>query len=333
MNPSKDQEVIMDRTTARMVFIGAVEEGWQILKAILEVPEHRRDLCGIVTLTESKHEGVSGVRSFDDLADYYEIPLYKIEHINELDSITFLSNLDPDLLLVFGWSQLLSGDVLKIPRLGTLGLHSSLLPKHRGRSPIPWAIIKGLKETGNTLFYLDEGVDSGDIIGQISFEITLDDNATTLYDKSVQSGVDLVLGYLHDIKLEKAPRIPQDHSKADYWPKRGTKDSLIHWELSTIDIYNLIRGATHPYPGAFTFDRNEKLTVWAAKLPSGDEHLEDFKPSKPGTIISVKSNGIEVATGDGYLSITQVQPMDGTEIDAATYAATRGLTPCMNPFY
>ncbi|MBI4283427.1 MAG: methionyl-tRNA formyltransferase [Chloroflexi bacterium] len=308
-----------------MVFIGAVEEGWQILNSILAVPDHRNDLVSILTLKREKLENVSDARDFADLAIEHSIPLYKIDHINNPESVALLKRLKPHLLLVFGWSQLLSAEVLAIPRLGAIGLHSTLLPKHRGRAPIPWAIIKGLSETGNTLLYLDEGVDSGDIIAQQSFEITLDDNAASVYAKSVRSGIDLVREYLPHIKLGAAPRIPQHESEADYWPRRRPQDGLIHWNNQAKDVYNLIRGVTHPYPGAFTFDRGKKLFIWAARLPDADASPALTYSAQPGTILMVDDGGITVSTSDRFLMVTSVQPPDQEEMSAKSYAFLSGL--------
>ena len=307
----------------RIVFVSALEEGWEILRVILEAPEHRHDVEAVITLEDDIRAKASGSRSFDGLTSKYSKPILKVRHINHTKSIELIKALHPDLLLVIGWSQLVSKEVLEIPSKGTVGLHTSLLPEHRGRAPIPWAIIKGLKRSGNTLFYLDEGVDTGDIIGQKAFDITLEDDASTVYQKALTVGQELVLDYLTAVKAGTDVRMPQDHDKADYWAKRTPEDGLIDWSEPTMDIYNLVRGVTHPYPGAFTFLEGQKVYIWSAKFTSGDEQPKGHAEDKPGDILEVDGR-LMVHTGDGYLEVHSLQLDGSKEMQASIYLSDTG---------
>jgi len=310
----------------KIVFVGAVEEGWMALNAILEEPEHRNDVSAIITIDDAETASISGYRSFDGLAEKYNIPIHKIKHIRSVSSYELIKGLAPDLMMVIGWSQLVSDEVLGIPPLGCIGLHTTLLPKHRGRAPVPWAIIKGLGKSGNTLFYFTPGVDNGDIIGQAPFYITLTDNAQTVYEKATKAGVDLVLEYLPLIKKGTAPRIKQNEEIADHWPKRTPADGVIDWNKSALEVHNLVRGVSHPYPGAFTYFNNKKIIIWQSQI-LGENEI-DLR-SEPGKILDITKYdmGIVIGTGNGALLLTNVQQEGGEEITAYDFAKMCNIVP------
>ena len=309
-----------------IVFVGAVEEGWMALNAILEQPEHKNDVSAIISIDDAEAGSISGYRSFDGLAEKHGIAIHKIKHIRSASSVELIKGLAPDLLIVIGWSQLVSDEVLRIPRLGSIGLHTTLLPRHRGRAPIPWAIIKGLGKSGNTLFYFTPGVDNGDIIGQEPFYITLTDTAQTVYEKATHAGVNLVLKYLPMIKDGTAPRIKQDESMADHWPKRTPADGLIDWNKPALEIHNLIRGVSHPYPGAFTYFNGRKIIVWSSGI-LGENEI-DFQ-IQPGKILDITEYdlGIIIGTGNGVLLLTRMQFEDSKEISAFDFAKMCNIVP------
>lgn len=308
-----------------IVLVGAVDEGLRAFQAILEQEEHREDIKAIVTLKTERHLQVSGYQSFDALADKFSKPIYKINHIRDRESYELFHALNPDLIIVIGWSQLLGDDILSLPRLGTIGLHTTLLPRHRGRAPIPWAIIKGLGKSGNTLFYFTPGVDNGDIIGQEHFYITLSDTARSVYAKASRAGVDLVLKYLPQIKTGLAPRIRQDESIADHWLRRRPEDGLIDWNRSATDIHNLIRGVSHPYPGAFSFIGGTKVFFWESNLLSPQEL---FLNVEAGAILDEAryEDGFIIGSGDGSpLLITSVQLEGKPPVSGLSFLRTHGI--------
>ena len=239
-------------------------------------------------------------------AERFGVPVHRIRNIKDPETIDLIRSLRPDVIFVFGWSQIVTKPVLDIPPLGCIGTHPALLPKNRGRHPLIWALVEGLTESGLTFFYLDEGADSGDILWQKPFPITIDDTARTLYDKIVVLGREAIREFLPLLANGTAPRIPQDDSKATYWRKRGESDGQVRWSGETMTAYNLIRALTHPYVGAHTYLDGRKVQVWRAELP------EDVLPSNaddapPGSVFRRHGGGIDVRTGDGYLTLVECE--------------------------
>ena len=177
-----------------------------------------------------------------------------------------LEHWQPDLLLALGWYYVVPRRVRESARLGTLGIHASLLPKYRGGAPIPWAIINGETETGASLFYLEESVDTGDIVAQERFSIRESDTCATVYEKAASASVKILREYLPRLASGRAPRIPQDEGEATYYPQRRPEDGLIDWSWSPKRIRDFIRAQTKPYPGAYTYVGGKKVLIWDADI-------------------------------------------------------------------
>lgn len=302
-----------------IVFISALEFGYRCIEKILQ---KKWDVTAIFTLKDEIIKDASGYMPFDGLKEF-GVNVYKILDINSQDAIKKLKELEPDVIIVLGWSQIISNEVISIPRLCCLGHHPTLLPKHRGNAPIPWSIIMGLTKSGVTFFHLIDKVDAGDIFAQKEFEITIDDDAYTVYKKAIKVTIDLLNNeILPNLKKGIVIRIPQDEKKASYWPKRKPEDGIVDWNMGTIQLYNWIRGLTHPYPGAFTYIKelnDNKLFIWKSKLTN-----KKIKTT-PGKIISITKSGIFVATGDGCLLLTSVQLEGDVEMDACAFARKYNL--------
>lgn len=218
-----------------------------------------------------------------------------------------------DLMLVVSWRYLLPPDVYQLPRLGTFVFHDSLLPEYRGFSPTVWAIINGNDHTGVTLFEIAEEVDSGDIIDQQRIEINLDDNIATVMEKVTQVYLEILERNLDKLFADDAPRTPQDHSLATYTCKRLPEDNQIDWTGSSESIYNLIRGVSKPYTGAYTYLSDEKMYIWSAKRITNLNYIGSI----PGRVAKVIPEiGSVVLTGNGALQVTEVQ-LQGEEIQCA----------------
>ncbi len=174
--------------------------------------------------------------------------------------------LEPELIFVVGWSQLVRDPFIALASEGVFGMHPTLLPRHRGRAPIPWAILTGLARTGVTLFEIvDATADSGSIVGQVTLDIAPDETATTLFARIADAHVELTRELVPQLLARTAPRIPQDPSRASSWPKRTPADGIIDWETRAPYLYDWVRAQTRPYPGAFTFLGDEKVIVWGAR--------------------------------------------------------------------
>jgi methionyl-tRNA formyltransferase len=196
--------------------------------------------------------------------------------------------------------------------LGSFNLHASLLPKYRGRSPVNWMIINGEHQAGVTLHHMTARADAGDIVAQSSVEIAEDDTALTLYRKLVPLGASLIREYHPLIAAGLAPRRVQDLSAGSYFGRRRPEDGRIDWNWPARRIFNLVRGVTHPYPGAFCFVGGRKLMVWEARVAH-----DTGKWSESGRIIRFLGDAVEVAAGEGSLLIRRGQLEGEAEADAA----------------
>lgn len=268
------------------------------------------DIRAVFTYRDAPDENI-WFSSVAELAAEHNIPVYTPDDINHPLWIDKIRGLDPDVLFSFYYRHLIGREILAIPRLGGINLHGSLLPKFRGRAPINWALIKGETETGGTLHCMTEQADAGDIISQCSFPITDDDTAITLHRKLIAAIGPMLDKTLPLIKDGTFTRTPQNSKEATCFGRRKPEDGLIDWAQSHADIRNLIRAVTHPYPGAFTYYRQSRLTIWKAELCKGDVN------ALPGTVIS--SSPLRVACGHGALEIVSGQqngrvPLSGTQL-------------------
>jgi methionyl-tRNA formyltransferase len=182
-------------------------------------------------------------------------------------------------------------------------MHPTLLPRHRGRAPIPWAILTGLAKTGVTLFEIvDPTADSGPIIGQVEVDVARDETATTLYDMLLEAHVELIKEHVPRIADGTASRTPQDAKRASAWPKRTPTDGIIDWDTRASYLDDWVRAQTRPYPGAFTYRDDEKLVVWRAR----PVEVDAAEPA--GTVVELRPEGAVVACGEGALLLEEVEP-------------------------
>lgn len=231
----------------------------------------------LITLKDEKAKNKSGRIYLDEIADRKNTPLLKINNINDTEVIEVLKKHEIDWLFIIGWSQIAKKEILETPTKGCIGMHPTLLPIGRGRAAIPWAIIKGLKQTGVTMFKLDEGVDTGDIIGQGIIDIDENITATKLYEKVNNMHVKLLSKYWEDIVNDKIILERQDESKATEWPGRQPEEGELFTSMTMDEADRLIRAATHPYPGAYYKDGEKILRIWSAKIDTdqGEIKLSD----------------------------------------------------------
>ena len=260
------------------------------------------EIVGVVTLPGPIDPNRSGQCAFDDVAARLGAVLHETRDINADETLAAVGELEPELVFVVGWSQLVRDPFIQLASEGVFGMHPTLLPRHRGRAPIPWAILTGLARTGVTLFEIaDATADSGAIVGQREVEISPDETATTLFARVADAHVELVRELVPQLLTRAAPRIPQDPSRASSWPKRSPADGIIDWETRAPYLHDWVRAQTRPYPGAFTFLGDERVIVWGARPVA----IADEAP--PGTIVDVLDEGPIVACGEGGLLLEEVQ--------------------------
>jgi len=237
------------------------------------------------------------------VADKLGIEVFQPAGVNAPDSVGYLKKFDADMFVVVSFGQILSGELLSLPRLYALNVHASLLPKYRGASPINRAIAKGEKETGVTIIKMNEKMDEGDIAQKVPVAIESSDDAIMLSRKLAEKGALLLLKAIDLIKSKKIEFTAQDNNLATYAPKLKKEDGLINWALSAVEINNMVR-AFVPWPGCFTHWDKKVIKVWKVKP------VKDVSSSgaKPGSIAEAGKAGIIVNTGKGAIAIEELQP-------------------------
>jgi methionyl-tRNA formyltransferase/LmbE family N-acetylglucosaminyl deacetylase len=231
----------------RVVFIGGLDDGRRAVEVLLRHP--RADVVAAFVLDGSEAGRVSGFRTFDDLVEPGR--LHEIRHIrHHADEIRELA---PDVIVVVGFSQVIPSAILDVPPLGVIGFHSAVLPGRRGCAPLIWAVVDGLTETGVTMFYMDEGIDTGDVIAVERFRIEQDDFAADVLRKADDATIRLLEGHLDAILDGSAPRTPQPEGRSTYTRRRTPADGEIDWTRPAHEVVALIRALAPPYPVAHTF--------------------------------------------------------------------------------
>ncbi|MBB2183429.1 methionyl-tRNA formyltransferase [Lachnospiraceae bacterium MD1] len=246
----------------RIAFATCVQLGLSCIEEILRM---NGELDLLITLKDEKAKSKSGRIYLDEIAKKYNIPLIKINNINDPEVIVALKKEEIDWLFIIGWSQIARKEILNTPRKGCIGMHPTLLPVGRGRAAIPWAILKGLHQTGVTMFKLDEGVDTGDIIGQGKIELDDKTTATQLYRKVNEMHIVLISRYWDDIVNDRITLTKQDEAKATEWPGRRPEDGEIFHSMTMDEADKLVRAVTHPYPGAYYKAGDKIIRIWSAR--------------------------------------------------------------------
>ncbi|MDD4183773.1 MAG: methionyl-tRNA formyltransferase, partial [Candidatus Omnitrophica bacterium] len=229
-----------------------------------------------------------------------------------------LLSLSPDLFIIADYGKILPVSLLTIPKIASIGVHPSLLPAYRGPAPINWAILHGDKETGVTIFKMDEGLDTGDIILQKTIAISDNDNAGGLHDKLAYEGAKLLIESLNMIKKGNYKTISQDEAFSSFASKLQKEDGRIKWQEAATDIRNKIR-AMSGWPSAYTFYKGKIIKITEAEVSPATGAAE------ASTIETIKKDGIYVSTGNGILKIKRLKPEGKREMDAYSFVLGHGL--------
>ncbi len=243
----------------RFGFVTCVELGLACIEEIYDLGGH---LDLLITLHDDKSKDKSGRIYLDDFAGRHGVPLLKIGHVNDSESIEAIRGAELDWLFIIGWSQIASSEVLASTKYGVLGMHPTLLPEGRGRAAVPWAIIKGLDKTGVSMFVLDEGVDTGPLIAQVELPIAGQEDAGSLYGRVQDAHRELMRVAWPLLQSGNYVPTPQDETKATEWPGRKPRDGAIDSAMTVGEVDRLVRGVTRPYPGAFWDEGDVRWRVW-----------------------------------------------------------------------
>ena len=275
----------------KIVFMGTPDFSVNALENIVKAGH---DVVGVITQPD-KPKGRGGKMQYTPVKEKaleLGLDVYQPQRVKEPEFIEKLKEMNPDAIVVIAFGQILPKEILDMPKYGCINVHASLLPKYRGAAPIQWAVIDGEKETGVTTMYMNEGLDTGDIIDKVVVPIDKKETGGSLFDKLAIEGGKLILKTLIELENGTAVRTPQDDSKSNYAGMINKQLGKIDFNKSANEIERLIRGL-NPWPSAYTKMDGKTLKIWDADV---DDSEND---SAPGTITEVGKDFIRVATGKG----------------------------------
>jgi methionyl-tRNA formyltransferase len=302
----------------RIVFCGTGEIGAPALQALLTSEKHT--VVGVITQPDKPagRDLKPRMSAIKQIALAQNLPVQQPEKLRSAAALDDLRALVPDLMVVAAYGQILPKSVLETPRLGCLNLHASLLPRHRGASPIHAAILTGDHETGITVMYMDEGLDTGDILLAQKLAIGSDETTGQLHDRLADLAAPCLLEALELLEQGNAPRIPQDNALPSYAPKLKKNDGLLDWHQPAEALATRIR-AMSPWPGATTRLAGQTLKIHAAATDSAS--------GAPGEILASAPGVLRVACGSGSLILESLQLQGRKRLPAAEFLRGHPLPP------
>lgn len=301
----------------RVILVGNRRLAKHVLKYL---SERDWNIVGSVMPEGEMANRQAAFESFEDLSKEKDFELIQTKDINSAETKREIDDLNPDLCICPGWSQIISQSVLDIPKKGFIGFHSGKLPAERGGAPVNWSIIDGAEDIWITLFFYDTGVDSGDIISQKSVKVERRDDVSTIFEKlSITACTMLSENRVH-LKRGREIGKNQDISQATYRPRRKPKDGVIDWSWSSEEIYNWVRAQTKPYPGAYTFYNQDKLKIWRGE-PIDSKSNHKIAQADIGEILEiVEGEGIDIKCGKEIFRVQRVQIEGEPEMWADNFA-------------
>lgn len=287
----------------RIVFMGTASFSLAVLKMLIE---EKYNIVGVVSQPD-RFVGRKKVLTMPDVkveALKHDIPVIQPQKIKE--DYQDILDLKPDLIITAAYGQLIPQAILDAPRLGCINVHASLLPLYRGGAPVHQAIIDGQEKTGVTIMYMVKKMDAGNIISQKETLIDDEETVGTLYDRLSHLGAQLLKETLPLILAGENQSIPQDESLVTYAPTLSREDERIDWNLSSLQIYNKVRG-TNPWPGSFTTYKGKTVKIWAGKVHQCENAIKHHAHQDNGTIVKIFKDAIGVKVHDGVYLITELQ--------------------------
>lgn len=296
----------------RIIFMGTPDFAVPTLEALVNAGH--QVIAAVTQPDKPKGRGKSVLMPpVKEKALTYGIPVYQPVRIRrDEEFIRQLDEMKPDVIVVVAFGQILPKSVLDIPRLGCVNVHASLLPRYRGAAPVSWVVINGEKETGITTMMLDEGIDTGDMLEQLTIPISEKETGESLSDKLGQAGGELIISTLKKLEDQTIIRTPQTDENTCYAQMLQKSLGDIDWTAGAVSIERLIRGL-NPWPSAYTLWQGKTLKLWAADV------IEKDYNGTPGEVVSVTRNSILVKTGKGTLSLKELQPEGKKRMDTSSF--------------
>lgn len=291
----------------KSVLIGSVGSSKQMLEAMLEVGF---PISCVFSLDEEVSGNVSGYQPMHRIAEKNGIKYKKFKKINDQENVDLIKEIEPDYIFVIGLSQLVKKEIIDTAKIGVVGFHPTALPKMRGRAANVWQVLLGIHEAKVSLFFIDEGTDSGDILGQEPYLIEDTDYAEDVGRKIDEAAGRLSRRVLRQMMDGTLRPIKQNEEEATYLLRRSPEDGLIDWNDSIDNIHRLIRGVSRPYPGAFgLYDGKHKFIIWRADVYENSKYI-----GMNGQIAEITDGHIDVVCKDGLLRITEFENVDGVKL-------------------
>jgi len=294
----------------RIIIVGQGPFGEKVLQALIQKGE---EVVGSFSPPDKRGEAMK------TLAEKSGIPFFCPNLMKDPQVYDAYVKLQPDLAVLAFVTDIIPEKLLTVPSLGTICYHPSILPRHRGASAINWAIIQGDTCTGLTILWVDKGIDTGPILLQKEVEIGPDDTTGFLYFNTLFSmGIDAIVEAIKLIKIGKAPRIPQDESRATYEPPCDDRVASVNFEKSIRDIYNLIRGCD-PQPGAYTTIKGKRVRFYDAKM------FASAIDKRSGEIVSIEEGGLQIAVKGGLINVGKLRVDKGEKIGPGEFTKSVDL--------
>lgn len=296
----------------RIVFMGTPEFAVPSLDALRKAGY---EVCGVFTQPDKpKNRGMKLQQSpVKEYALSAGLPVYQPAKMRDGEALGVLRELASELIVVAAYGKILPADILALPRLGCVNVHSSLLPKYRGAAPINWAILNGENETGVTIMYMAEGLDTGDILAQVSTPIRLEENAAQLFDRLAHLGAELLIETVGRIAAGTAEAVPQDDSLSCYAPMLSKDLSPMCWEKTARQLHDQVRGL-YPWPAATAVLDGIRCKVLRSALAG------ESAEQAPGTVLQADKKGLWVVCGGGgVLELLELQPDGKKAMSAASF--------------
>ncbi|MGL5435054.1 MAG: methionyl-tRNA formyltransferase [Lachnospiraceae bacterium] len=294
----------------RIVFMGTPDFSVPTLQRLIE---SKHEVAAVVTQPDKPRGRGKEIQMppVKELALEHQLPVYQPVRARDEAFVAEMRALQPDVMVVIAFGQILSAELLDVPKYGCINIHASLLPRYRGASPIQWAVINGDRESGITTMMMAEGMDTGDMLDTLT--VTLDEKETggSLFDRLSLLGGELILTTLQKLEDGTLTRIPQDHDQATYVKKISKTLGDIDWSMPACEIERLIRGL-NPWPSAYTHWNGKLLKLWEADVLAG-------AAGAPGEILEAAGDVLKVQTGDGILSVNSLQLEGKKRMDTAAF--------------
>ena len=283
----------------KIVFMGTPDFAAGILEDIIKAGHE----IALVVTKEDKPRGRGKEVTFTpvkEVALKHNLPVFQPHRIKDAEAIETLKKYEADVFVVVAYGQILSREILDMPKKICVNIHASLLPKYRGAAPIQWAVIDGEQYTGVTTMRMEDGIDTGDIIETITYELKSDETGGSLFDKLIELGGKLIVSTLEKIENGTATFTKQDDSNSTYAKMLNKKLGDIDFSMDAVSIERLIRGL-NPWPSAYTSLNGKNLKIWKAVTK------EDEYEGQPGEIVYVSEDEMYIKTGKGVLGIIELQ--------------------------